>query len=384
MPKSRRNRKGPPYKKPASGPKTSLLEALAKPIAVAKPQVQLSSESKHTPWPSICKALGTEFRESSQIHGQSGIVHPIAGLGIDEAKNRLVVISADHNPRVAALMRMDVQASFPDFKVLVARPLAVDLPVLARRSFCNADGSLSVAKIISLIKGFNTKEIEKLDHDRVSDTFGKFMERVGWSDLPIKTHAQSLIDQISTVGWPTIEIDGTVSPLDIAFNIINNFSKIDNMLADRESGICPIPTYEFTEEDWELFLSGTKEDNVAQRLRDLDIYQYFFPSKDTFALGLVDRGVRNVQDLIRGADQAQRDGHVFEENKIIGNAADMQEIIQAFKEMGIVAEGEMSWEVANEGKTIRSSVKLRPSEGLISRLSKIVSLKIDVKGIFGS
>lgn len=281
-------------------------------------------------------------------------------------------------------MRMDVQASFPDFKVLVARPLAVDLPVLARRSFCNADGSLSVAKIISLIRSFNTKELEKLDPNKVSDTFGRFMERVGWSDLPIRTHAQSLIDQISSSGWPTIEIDGTVSPLDIAFNVINNFSKVDNMLADRESGICPIPTYEFTEGDWELFLSGAKGDDVAQRLRELDIYQYFFPSKDTFALGLVDRGIGNVQDLTRGVDQALKDGHVFEENKIIDNAADMQEIIQAFKDIGIVAEGEMSWEVANEGKTIRSSVKLRPSEGLVSRLSKIVSLKIDVKGIFGN
>lgn len=384
MPKSRRTRKHPPFKKRSPTPKASLLETLAKPIAVSKPEVQLSNESKHTPWPSICKALGTEFRESSQIHGQSGIVHPIAGLGIDEAKNRLIVISADHNPRVAALMRMDVQASFPDFKVLVARPLAVDLPVLARRSFCNADGSLSVAKIISLIRSFNTKELEKLDPNKVSDTFGKFMERVWWSDLPIRTHAQSLIDQISSSGWPTIEIDGTVSPLDIAFNVINNFSKVDNMLADRESGICPVPTYEFTEGDWELFLSGTKRDDVAQRLRELDIYQYFFPSKDTFALGLVDRGVGNVQDLTRGVDQALKDGHVFEENKIIDNAADMQEIIQAFKDIGIVAEGEMSWEVANEGKTIRSSVKLRPSEGLVSRLSKIVSLKIDVKGIFGS
>lgn len=384
MPKSRKSKKSRPYVKPTPKPQVSLLETLTKPIARATPAVQKSDDAtKHTPWPTICRALGTEFRESSQIHGQSGIVHPIAGLGVDEKENRLIVISADHNPRVAALMRMDVQASFPDFKILVARPLAVDLPVLARKSFYNDDGTLSVAKVTSLISSFNSEEIAKINSDRISETFGKFMERVGWSDLPFKTHAQNLIEQMSGASWPTIKIDGTVSPLDIAFNVINNFSKIDNMLADRENGICPIPTYEFSETDWELLLSGTKKDDVTQRLRDLDIYQYFFPSKDAFALGMVDRGVGNIQDLARGVDQAEKDGHIFENNKIIDNAADIQEIIQAFSNMGIVSEGEMSWEVADEGKIIRSSVKLRPSEGLISRLSKIISLKVDIQGIFG-
>ena len=45
----------------------------------------------------------------------------------------MIVIVAESNPRIAALMRVDIQATMPDARVLVARPIAFDIGSFARQ-----------------------------------------------------------------------------------------------------------------------------------------------------------------------------------------------------------------------------------------------------------
>lgn len=274
-------------------------------------------------------------------------------------------------------MRMDVQASLPDFRVLTARPLAVDLPFIVRKTFYDGD-VLSVSKVFQFVEALSTKKSQAVSSDAFADTLSGFFTRIGRSDIPARTHLHNVIDQLSTAAWPSVELDGKVSLMDLATRMLNGFSRIDNMSLDRENGLCPIPTYEFTEQDWEMFLSGSNKDDIARRLREMEIFQYFFPSQDQLALGLIDRGAQSFDQLASGVGVAERDGHVISENSILDTAANLRDIVDEFKGIGLVTEGEMSWELTEDGKTIRNAVKFRPSEGLISRLSKIVAFRVDV------
>ena len=50
------------------------------------------------------------------------------------------------------------------------------------------------------------------------------------------------------------------------------------MAVDRQNGIRPLPLYELTESDWELFLSGRRIDDVEERLKGLRNFPILFPS----------------------------------------------------------------------------------------------------------
>lgn len=139
-----------------------------------------------------------------------------------------------------------------------------------------------------------------------------------------------------------------------------------------------MPTYEFTERDWEMLLSNSNLDEIQERLRSMEIFQYFFPSRDKLALGLIDRGIAKIENINETMELARREGHIFSKNAILNNAYDVRDMVDEFKRVGLVSEGEISWEISDEGHVIRNAVKYRPSEGLISRISKIVSFKVDI------
>lgn len=377
MPRSHKRRKPPAKKAPAK----SLIDVLTQPLERVErndpptPEVDASAA-----WRSICAALGTEYRPTNEIHGQSGLVHPISGLGVDDKGKRLIVISADHNPRNAALMRMDVQASIPDLRVLVARPLSIDLPHIVRQNFCGADGHLQVGKVIGFASALTAIPVRE---DRIVGQLDDLVRSTQLANLSFKTQLQGIIEQFSVARLPDLSTNEYNSLLDIGLAMLRNFSRVDNLLSDRESGICPIPTYEFTETDWELLLSGTRIDDVQERLRRMDVYQYFYPSKDALTLGLVDRGVQSVDAINGGINQAQADGHIMMPNTILDSAADVQDIVSELRRSGLMVEGEMEWEVTEDGKNVRNLVRFRPSEGLISRISKIISLRIDISSAIG-
>lgn len=380
MPRSKRPRKQ--YKalpKPKeSDDSPSLTEILLKPIPLnPKTDQRVEAVQKYTPWPAFCRALGTEFRSANEIHGQSGLIHPIAGLGIDEKDNRMIVISADHNPRVAAMMRMDVQASLPDMRVLVARPLTLDIPFMLRRSFYDESG-LSISRIFQFVESLSKDSKKQIDQDQIAGGLSNYFGHVVKSDVPVRTLLHNVIDQIWTAPWPSFELDGKVSPLDLAVRTLNALSQLDNLQLDRENGLCPVPTYEFTEQDWEMLLSNSNLDEIQERLRGLEIFQYFFPSRDKLALGLIDRGIAKIENINEAMELTRREGHIFSENAILSNACDVSDMVDEFKRIGLVSEGEVSWEISDQGRVIRNAVKFRPSEGLISRVSKIVSFKVDI------
>ena len=77
-------------------------------------------------------------------------------LCVDDKRKRLILFSDESNPRVAALIQGDVQATVPDVNVIVARPTTIDLGALVRGFFENAAGaSISITDLTKLADSFN-------------------------------------------------------------------------------------------------------------------------------------------------------------------------------------------------------------------------------------
>lgn len=155
----------------------------------------------HTIWRSFCTALGADYREHNEIQGRSGLNHPVQAIAVDERTSRLIIVSAEYNPRIAALMRVDIQATLPNTKVLVARPIAVDLAHAARLLFLNDKGDLNYNKVLKiatlLTSGGNTSQ-DALKQ-KVEPQLATIFEAIRRSGLPVRSHILHTIEQAASI-----------------------------------------------------------------------------------------------------------------------------------------------------------------------------------------
>ncbi|NOE18097.1 hypothetical protein GS634_08165 [Ruegeria atlantica] len=339
-----------------------------------------NSEEKPPIWGAFCSALGTEYREAKEISGASGLVHPVEAIGVDDKGKRLVLVSSEHNPRISALMRGDVQATMPGMKVMVARPLAIDLAYAAKKMFFTEEGTIDVSKLLQVASILQMEDEKK--EDMFKELFGEpasqLIMSVYLSSLPAKTHILNVVEQFGFLDWSKVAKPKDSNFIQTATDLLTQFSNMDNLAGDREQGICPVPTYELTESDWDLFHQNKHVDEIQARLRDLDIYQYFFPPADSLALGLIDRGLATEGEVLDGFELAQTQGHQLSENAIVPDVDGLFEIVEALKANGYAIEGEFSTELTDQGRAVRKVVNIRPSEGLIAKISRVMSVKVDL------
>src|ERR1039457_7632201 len=83
-------------------------------------------------WRSVLRSAEAEPREETGVRGASGIQYSAIALGVDESRRRLLVVSAEHDARTAAMAQVDIQSALDRYQVLVARPVAFDLPAFAK------------------------------------------------------------------------------------------------------------------------------------------------------------------------------------------------------------------------------------------------------------
>ncbi|MBO9479262.1 hypothetical protein J7382_17085 [Shimia sp. R11_0] len=338
-------------------------------------------------WEAFCNALGTEHREAKEIRGASGLVHPVEAIGVDDKGKRIVLVSSEYNPRITALMRGDVQATLPGMSVLVARPLAIDLAYAAKKMFFTEAGTIDIAKLLQLASILQLDEKER--DGPLNELFGppaeQLMRSIALSSLPARTHILNLVEQFGLLDWSGILEAKKDNFLQSTTDLLTQFSDMDNLAGDREQGICPVPTYELTDADWDLFSENKHQDEIQARLKELEIFQYFFPPADNIALGLIDRGHQADKAVLDGIELAQTQGHQITENRFVPEAQEFVEIVEALKSRGYAVEGELTTELTEAGHALRKTVNIRPSEGLIAKISKVMSVKVDLnlKDILG-
>ena len=163
-----------------------------------------------------------------------------------------------------------------------------------------------------------------------------------------------------------------------------SMTAIDSAEADRRLGVCPIPLYDFSEADYELLLSGKDIDELQAQLKALGIYQYFFPAPDQLLLGLADNRVTEDGSLVLAAEEAPTHGHLLGAPELFQDNATLLETLEELKGAGYVADAEFGVEITDKGRAVRQNIKIRPRESLISKIAKIISVKLDIsaKDIF--
>jgi hypothetical protein len=212
-------------------------------------------------WAVFGRALRAEPRDYLTIRGLSGLDHFVEAIFVDDKSKRVIIVSAEPDPRIAALVRVDIQATFADSRVIVARPIAFDIAASARQMVQRyglvnlpLDDPEAAKKLISLVSpsGLTFQNIT----------------------LPIANQILAAIHQLALLDWQAI-MEGFKQHPPSPIIPLTNLLTMDSMAVDRQHGICPLPLYEFTENDWELFLSGRRIDDIEERLKALGIFQYF-------------------------------------------------------------------------------------------------------------
>jgi hypothetical protein len=325
--------------------------------------------------------MGVEPRDHTVIRGASGIDHSVFGLGVDDKSKRLLLVSADPDPRVSAMMQVDIQATMSDVKVLVARPLFFDLGELARTIIHRFGRDTFVFEDIRVACEDLKKQPKEVTEQIVKERFAEIGRHLfGFGKLPLPAFSQliSVVQQALYLEWSQIW-RGDLRD-NTAVVALGPLAKIDNLKIDRQFGVCPIPLYELTESDWEMALSGKDIDEIRELYKGLGIYQYFFPAPDSLALGLIDRGLSEPQAIESAVATTPNMGHPLGPTELIGRDVTITELVENLKGSGFIVEGEIGVEMTAQGSSARAIVKFRPSESLFSKLLNRINVNLSLSG----
>jgi hypothetical protein len=328
-------------------------------------------------WDAFGRALRAEPRDYLTVRGSSGLDHFVEAIFVDDKSKRVIIVSAEPNPRIAALMRVDVQAAFAGTRVLVARPIAFDIAAFARQMvqwFGLVNLPLDV--LLAHIKAIEAQKDDPEAAKKLMSVFSPSGFTFQNITLPIVNQILAAIHQLALLDWQAI-MEGFKQDPPSPIIPLTNLLTMDSMAVDRQHGICPLPLYEFTENDWELFLSGRRIDDVEERLRALGIFQYFFPPPDQIALGFADRNSASIGTIASAIELAPAMGHPLAEPELVNGRVDPVSIVEQLVDQGLLVEGEIGCEVTEDGNTQRATVRFRPREGLISKLLQRLNVKFE-------
>lgn len=328
-------------------------------------------------WKAFAAAVGAELREDTTIRGISGLEHKVQAIAVDDKTRRVVIVAAEADPRMAALVQVDVQASMPEAKVLIARPIAIDISLMARKMLEPFNvGEIDFDKARQFLDQLKDK-----NQDTTNALIGPLTESGATNiqnifenvQLPAVDQIVSVISQASILPWQDIlEIfnesakSGTLD--------LRAFLSRDTIAADLQAGICPIPLYSFSESDFDLFLDGKRIDECRERIKSLGIYQYFFPPPDQLALALVDEGIGQRDAILNDANMAPEMGHPFGDAEVVESAVEMKDLVDSLRDKKLIVEGEFGFEVTPAGKSVRGLVKFAPREGLVTKLLNRITI----------
>jgi hypothetical protein len=332
-------------------------------------QTSEKSTDKAAFWNSIIRAVEADPRDVNSIRGASGIQHPVLAAGVDETRQRLIIISRDHEARSAAMMQADIQSAFSSIHVIVAKPILMNLQGVAR----------------SVIKEPQSEESDDSLKDRFMSRLGKQMFQ---SELPdVDLLELSGVYQFMQAMFDINQIFEIASdnPIKSDADKIAELISIEPDKQEKVLGLCPIPIYDFSKEDFEILLSGRDIEATRAVLDRLSILQYFFPPPDNLALGIIDRApINNSRQLINQLKQVPELGHPFGDNEIVQSKTSINDMIDELRERRLLVEGEIGFELTPEGESIRSTIRFKPREGLLSKIINRFSFNIDLKDLFRS
>jgi hypothetical protein len=336
------------------------------------------TDEKRAFWDNFLRAVETEPRPTPRIYGASGIQHSVLALGVDDARKRLVIISGDHDARASAMMQTDIQSTLPGTHVVVARPIAVGLPIIAQRIIEFAGMSkISAAQLGAWNQGDETGNtfLASLLQHITSAVPHRAFEVV---PLDILSQILYIIRQLTYVDIKMVATEAGERTLD--YIDLATLATQDLMTSDREVGVCPLPLYTFKDADWGMFESHSRDD-LAIHLKSLGIFQYFFPAPDQAVLGLIDRANLPRDALGRTVEQFRDIGHPVGEPELVRSRG-ILEIIDELQDKGLVVEGKADFTLTEAGNKVRATVAFKPRESALSKLINQLRLSVNISNYF--
>ena len=321
-------------------------------------------------WRNFIEAVEACPVDTTVIKGASGLEHGTLGIGIDVVRKRLIFISQQQDPRALVLIRGDIQAGMPGFYVVGAR---VSISNPAR----------DMAELIQN-KG---PEISLQDKTFLSDLIGcifkpeifKRAKELGIFALNDITEIDFGLKYLNkAMDIPQDEEGNQENRL---LRLLSRLKKFNPIQHDIKYGICPIPIYEFSDNHLQTILEARNAQAVQEILLTHDVLQYFLPSPDHLALGLVESGISKKDDLLSELERTPKDGHPYKKPEIT-EAKDYLEMIDELQERKLLVEGKFTYEITQEGTTLRNTVKFKPREALISKIINRFKINVDFKSIF--
>ena len=337
----------------------------------------MSEESKPLPfWKIFVQGVECRPIETTVIRGASGLEHHALCIGIDEARKRLVFVSDDQDPRAAVLIRGDVQAALSSFHVIFARAIQVNLGRAGRELMepvaFDKEALEDPMFIVNVLKG--AIEIGLKPLTRLRSLGVLTFESVDKIDFGLHTFNRAIAQKL-----PKFEEERWKEKNAFLLKLLREY---DPLAEDLRYGVCPIPLYDFSDKQFESMLEEQNAEVVQEILRQHDIFQYFFPSSDHLALGLIDRGISNKNALLTELRRLPKEGHPYGRSEIT-DARTLLKTIGELQERGLVVEGGLTIETSEKGTAVRQTVKFKPREGLVSKIINRFKIAIDLKNVFG-
>jgi len=289
------------------------------------------------------------------------------------------VISAAGDARTAALAHADLQAAFDPIRVILARPVVIDLPkAAAHLSRMIGRTTLSTADLSAIPGAPDAKAIQEAMQpyiDPIGDLAKQWINNAkGVRDIGFGIGFLQLVDQMRLVRF-----DSSEGRFEIDLSSLVASSSTES---DEDFGICPLPLHSFTGDEMETISSGRSTDEVIGILRRQGIYQYFFPPADQLALGLADRTTATASQLLEALGSAPKLGHPFGENEVLPAGVRLTQVVDALLDRKLLVGGEVDIKVSQEGETLRAKVKFGPRESVVSKVINRISVRLDLKTIF--
>jgi hypothetical protein len=332
-------------------------------------------------WRSFLLAVEAEPRTATEIRGASGLFHPVIAVGVDDMRRRIVLISGASDARAAAFAQHDVQAANPTYRVAVARPIAVNLSRVAAAvaSFIGTNilATNELEKFASLPKeGMSAQDLDSRAKALAEGLQSGLRGVIEHSAVRFTVILQEVLKQLSHL----TEVSSTgmdAAPNTEASLHLGSLISLDPIRGDLQVGNCPVPLYDFNHADAEALHRGHDIDSVRDVLRRRQLLQYFFPSPDHLVLGFAERA-HTDSAFAEVLEQAPAAGHPLGVPELLPAGTDIRNVIAELQDRRFLVEGEIGYELSEHGRIVRAAVQFKPREGFLAKLSRILSLKIDV------
>jgi hypothetical protein len=100
-------------------------------------------------------------------------------------------------------------------------------------------------------------------------------------------------------------------------------------------------------------------------------------------LGIVERQTDDPGMIQKTLPNVPTIGHPFSKPELVSAMTPLPDLISALTDRRLLVEGETTIELSEEGRIVRTTVRFKPREGLVTKIINRMSVSFSLKDLFG-